>query len=96
VTDLGREHPMTRQEGIAKMTAKCHGYPLGLLANSLTQLDAKTQLDDAERLARAVMIDVICERCPAADAAFNAWADSDDMDRHSAVAAIVAAAKEGK
>lgn len=84
---------MTRDEGIAQMKAKCHGYPLALLAGSLALLDAKAKLDDAERLTRSVMIDVICERCPEADAAFEAWAESDDVNLKAPVAAIVAAAK---
>jgi hypothetical protein len=85
---------MTRDEGIAKMTAQCRAYPLVLLASALADLDAKPHLSEAERLARSVMIDVVCERCPAADAAFTAWADSDDMDQRNAVPAIVAAARE--
>jgi hypothetical protein len=74
------------------MTALVNAQPLSTLATSLLMLDAKEKLDEAERLARATIIDSICERCPAADAAFQAWAESDDMDQHTAMAAIAAAA----
>ena len=84
---------LTREEGIAKMTALLNRQSLPKLGEALELLGRKPELDSAERLARAVIIDVICERCPAADAAFDAWADSDDMDQRNATAAIVAAAK---
>jgi hypothetical protein len=87
---------MTRQEGIAKMEAFAARQPLPLLAASLKQLDAKPKLDDAERLTWSVLIDVICQRCPEAAAAFDAWAESDDTDAKTPIAAIVAAAKRSK
>jgi len=74
------------------MTALVNAQPLRTLATSLLMLDAKPKLDEAERLTRAVIIDSICERCPAADAAFDAWADSDDIDPHTAAQAMAAAA----
>ena len=85
--------PMTREEGVAKMKALAGRQPLPTLALSLEMLAAKPGLDGAERLTHAVIMDVICERCPAAEAAFAAWCDSDDYDAAAPVAAIVAAAK---
>ena len=75
-----------------KMTALVNRQPLATLAASLLMLDAKGKLDEAERLTRAVIIDSICERCPAAEAAFDAWAESDDADPHNAALAMAAAA----
>lgn len=84
---------MTREEGVAKMKAFTSRQPLRQLGEALEILDAKPTLDDAERLSRAVIMDVICERCPEAEAAFSAWADSDDYDLKMPVMMIVAAAK---
>ena len=50
--------------------------PHGTLAESLVTLDRKPRLDDAERLTRAVLMDVICERCTAADEAAERWAEA--------------------
>lgn len=75
------------------MRALAAVQPLGKLADALAVLDRKPRLDDAERLTRAVLFDVITERCPAADVAFQAWADSDDNNQHHAVQAIVTAVK---
>jgi hypothetical protein len=84
---------MTREEGVARMKALAGRQPLPTLATSLEMLAAKPQLDDAERLTHAVIMDVICERCPAAEAVFAAWCDSDDYDLDAPVAAVVAAAR---
>jgi hypothetical protein len=75
-----------------KMIAFANAQPLPLLCASLLMLDAKPKPGDAERLARAVIIDVICQRCPAADAAFDAWAN-DETGNRTAVEVIVTAAK---
>lgn len=85
---------LTREEGVAKMTAFARRQPLATLAASLELLGGLRKLDDAGRLTRAVLMDVICERCPAAEAAFAAWADSDDLE--SPVALIVTAAKAAR
>ena len=85
--------PTTREEGIAKMAARCRQIPLATLAEALEMLDRKPKLDDAERLTRAVFIDVICERCPEAEAAFAAWADGEDVDIKAPIRAIITAAK---
>lgn len=87
--------PMTREEGVAQMKALAGRQSLATLAGSLELLAAKPSLDDAERLTHAVLMDVICERCPEAEAAFSAWCDSDDLDLDAPVAAIVAIAKKG-
>ena len=76
-----------------RLIARTNATPLPVLADALLILDAKGNLDEAERLTRATIIDSICERCPAAEAAFDAWAESDDMDPHTATLAIVGAAK---
>lgn len=81
--------PQTARE---KMTALANAQPLRSLGAALLMLDAKAKLDDAEALTRAVIIDSICARCPAAEAAFDAWAESDDTDPHTAMAAMAAAA----
>jgi hypothetical protein len=85
--------PLTREEGVARMKALAGRQPLRQPAEALEMLDAKAKLDDAERFTRTLLMDVICERCPEAEAAFAAWADSDDNGAGSAVAAIVAAVK---
>lgn len=83
----------TIEEVTAKMQAAASRRPLRNLAEALEILDALPSLSDAERLTRTVLIDVICKKSPAADAAFEAWAESDDTDMKAPVAAIVAAAK---
>lgn len=82
---------MTRQEGIDKMMGFARRQTLPQLASALVMLDAKPKLDGAERLTRAVIMDVICEKSPAADAAFEAWAESDYDNPVTAVEAIIAA-----
>jgi hypothetical protein len=83
----------TDQSPRERMTALAARQSLPVLCESLLLLDAKPRPDEAERLTRAVIIDSICERSPAADAAFQAWAGSDDCDPHAAARAIVAAVK---
>jgi hypothetical protein len=58
------------------MYAFARRQPLRTLAGSLLKLDKPR--DEAERLTRAVLIDVICEKSPAASAAFDRWAESDE------------------
>ena len=72
-----------------KLIARTNAMPLLSLADALVTLCAKPKLDQAERLVRATIIDSITERCPAADAAFTAWAYADDDTDEIAV--IVAA-----
>lgn len=85
--------PLTREEGVARMKALAGRQPLPSLAGALELLERKPKLDDAERLTRAVLMDVICEKCPEADAAFDAWAESDDYDAKVPVALMIAAAR---
>lgn len=77
-----------------KLIALTNATPLATLATSLLMLEAKGKLDEAERLTRAVIIDSITSRCPAADAAFEAWAyaDDDTDEVEVIVAAVLAAA----
>jgi hypothetical protein len=72
-----------------KLIASTNAEPLLSLAEALVMLCAKPNLDEAERLVRATIIGSIAEKCPAADDAWGAWAESDD-DR-SEVEVIVAA-----
>jgi hypothetical protein len=74
-----------------ELNALVSATPLRTLANALLILDTRGSLDDAEQLTRATIIDTLCEHCPAADAAFNAWAESDDFDVPSPAPAIYAA-----
>ncbi len=74
-----------------KLTARTNAMPLLSLADALVQLCAKPKPDQAERLVRATIIDSITERCPAADAAFTAWAYAADDDDTDEVEVIVAA-----
>jgi hypothetical protein len=82
----------TAQTPREKLIARTNATPLRTLAGALLILDAKPKLDEAERLTRATIIDSLCERCPAVEAAFDAWAYSDDTDPHTATLAMVAAA----
>jgi hypothetical protein len=77
-----------------KLIARTNATPLRTLADALLILEAKGKLDEAERLTRATIIDSITERCPAADAAFTAWAyaDDDTDEVEVIVAAVLAAA----
>lgn len=76
-----------------KLIARTNATPLATLADALLILEAKGKLDEAERLTRAVIIDSITNRCPAADAAFEAWAYADDdLDEVDVIVAAVRAA----
>ena len=73
------------------MFAQARRQPLTALADALALLEAKPKLDQAERLTRAVLMEVICEKSPDASAAFDAWAEDDDAPPDGAVPAILAA-----
>lgn len=79
---------------IDDMKAAASRRPTGLLCQALEILDRKRNPGEAERLTRAVLIDVLCERHPEADAAFDAWTESDDMDFANAVQVIITAARQ--
>lgn len=83
----------TVDEARATMMQRAGRHPTALLCGALEQLDRKRGLDEAERLTRSVLIDVLCERHPEADAAFDAWAASDDNDIRHAAPVITAAAR---
>ena len=75
-----------------KMRAFTRAQPTATLAGALALLDSD-RLTPEERQARAVIIDVLCDRIPAADQAFQAWAENEEPgpDDPSAVEAILAA-----
>jgi len=77
-----------------QLIALTNATPLPVLAQALLILEATPNRDEAERLTRAVIIDSITNRCPAADAAFTAWAyaDDDTDEVEVIVAAVLAAA----
>jgi hypothetical protein len=84
----------TREQTVAKMTAFAARQSLAQLCEALTLLDAKADRDDVERVTRSVLIDVICNKCPAANTAFDAWAGSDgSTDGRTAVQVITAAVR---
>jgi hypothetical protein len=84
----------TPDPAVAKMMALARSRPLDALTGALVLLDAKPDLDPAERLTRSVLMDVICEKSPAANAALDAWADS-DAPALDAVPMMVAAIAAG-
>ena len=84
----------SRTEVIARMTARAQQQSTATLCEGLMMLD-RPGMDEAERLTRAVLIDVLTARHPEADAAFDAWAtDEAAYQQSSAVQAITAAALE--
>jgi hypothetical protein len=85
---------MTNADPRAKMLAFARRQPITTLAESLRLLD-RPGLSQEERQTRAVIVDVICEQCPEADAAFQQWADQEEPgdDDPGAVAVIVAAVR---
>lgn len=88
--------PPTREQIIERMKDRARAQPVSKLADALALLDAMPKLDNEHRLTRAVIIDVICERSPEAEAAFQAWAESDDNTPRAGSAAIVAAVRGSK
>jgi hypothetical protein len=79
---------------INDMMALARRQPLASLAGALAILD-RAGLTPEERQARAVIIDVICEKSPAAQAAFVAWSEDDDAPADGGVPAILAAVTGG-
>jgi hypothetical protein len=82
----------TQEQVTARMTARAAQVPTVTLCGALTALEAKPRLDEAERLTRAVLIDVLCARHPEADAAFDAWAAGPTWMTAPAIEAITTAA----
>lgn len=83
----------TYDEVMAKMRERLSRVSLPLLADTLAGVDAKRRLDAEHRMARTAVIDEICERCPQANAALDAWAGSDDTNIKNGSAAIVKAVR---
>jgi hypothetical protein len=75
------------------MMAFARRQSLPILLEALETLDAKPKRDEAERMTRAVLMEIICDRSPAANAAFNAWAEG--TSDANPVTVIVTAAREG-
>lgn len=67
-----------------KMAALVDAQPISTLAYSLGILGTKPELDEAEILTHAAIIDSICRRHPGADEAFGDWAESTDDPRTAA------------
>ena len=85
----------TRQEVMERMAAAAGRHPTGVLCIALEALERKTRRDEAENMTRTVILEVLCERHPEADEAFDEWAARDDtVPPHGAVAVIVAAARK--
>jgi hypothetical protein len=84
-------NPAAAQTPRERMRALTNAQSPRILCDALLDLDARPELNDAERLTRAIIIDSICARCPAANAAREAWLESDDEDPREPVRAIVAA-----
>jgi len=57
-----------------RMAALADAQPLPVLCATLLAIDAEPEPTEADRLARAVTIDAITARCPAARAALEEWA----------------------
>ena len=76
---------------IARMKALTVKQATEPLCMALETLAARKRPSEEERFAHAVIIDVLVERYPEVDAAFEAWAESDATD--GSVSAIVAAAR---
>jgi hypothetical protein len=83
----------TRADVVAVMAATAQRQSTAVLCEGLLMLD-RPHMTEAERLTRAVLMDVICERHPEADAAFDAWASDEASEPGGAVLAIVTAAVE--
>jgi hypothetical protein len=85
----------TFEDTQSRMLTLAKSQPLQTLCDALLTLDGKDKLTEAERMTRMTLIDAVCAKSPAADAAFERWADSDD-DPRSAVEVIVAAVRNRK
>ncbi|MEV8639467.1 hypothetical protein AB0395_48290 [Streptosporangium sp. NPDC051023] len=80
----------------AQMVNLTKAQPTGTLCQALEMLDGRP-LDAAETLARVTIIDVLCERHPEVEDAFQAWAeDENEENTETAVAVIVRAARAAK
>jgi hypothetical protein len=78
-------------QALAKLTEFTARQSTDVLCQSLEILAAKRNASTEESLAHSVIIDVLVQRYPEVDRAFDAWAESDQDD--GAVPVIVAAAR---
>jgi hypothetical protein len=74
----------TREAAIAKMKARAAQQPTATLCEAVVMLAGRPRTPETN-LTRAVMTDVLCERHPEAEAAAEAWAESDDETDYDAV-----------
>jgi hypothetical protein len=73
------------------LTTAASTRPTSDLCPALLEIDSKLNRDEAEQLTRAILIDVLCERHPEAEAAFTVWAE-DDSAMKTAAQVVVGAA----
>jgi hypothetical protein len=81
----------TAEAGIAKMKTFAARQPTARLCESLVMLASMPNTPET-RMTRAVMLDVLTERHPEADAAAQAWAEGDSYDVAEHDAAVIGAA----
>ena len=67
----------TREAVLAKMKTRTAQQSTAVLCEAIVML-AGTPRTPETTLTRVVMLDVLCERHPEAEAAAEAWAESDD------------------
>jgi hypothetical protein len=78
--------------GMDAMMDLAYRQPLDALVDALLLLDAEPRFTDAERMTRAVLMDVICIKCPAAEVAADTWVEDENSDPDALVDVIAAAA----
>jgi len=76
-----------------KLAATIAARPLPLLLDSFATLEAVGALTDAEKLIRAMIMDELCIRSDAVNAACEKW-DTDDDDPRTLGQVILDAARE--
>ena len=81
----------TTLTGVDKMKAFTGRQSTQVLCESLVMLRSLPNTPE-HRLARAVMLDVLCERHPEAEAAAETWAASESYDVSDHDAAVISAA----
>ena len=81
----------TTLTGVDKMKAFTGRQSTQVLCESLVMLRSLPNTPE-HRMALAAMLDVLCERHPEADAAAEAWAESDSYDISEHDAAVIGAA----
>ena len=84
----------TFEDTSSRMLALAKSQPLQTLCEALLMLDGKGKLVQAERLTLATLMDAICAKSPAAEAAADQWAESADDPR--SLAEVIVAATQGQ